>query len=640
MSPKPLKLLLSLIFLFVFNSSIVSADDFKNGLKVAEKEGYLVKNPCEDSKGRDNYYSVSQKNEAYNFGLKIQQAVENEDVKAIFQLVSGELSNGPRKKNVSGKSFDALFTTGWKEAILGEKPSCYPNGTRGFVLGGDLVRYDKGKAGEWSIHTISGVHITDFTRPTEPSWIYGNDLLRPTCFEDIWASGDNYEFYHKYYGGSSAYPEFVRNIGSYMGAKIPLEPVTADWGDKLSLAVELNKCSTPYSSHGKPIKIDKSDTTITIEINDNAVRETCSSDTYGCKTNWGWYAVLRNIPLEACGLLAPHLKGDCVDIRLVKKAPTFGGGYSTANIYGIVKDAISKRTYMVPLANLGKVNDALNYLDELMAGLSTQGSDSGIQKSGSVEPTEDCSAWTSQKIAADFIQENLTVEKSPEKISAKMKYFKILADQIPNNCLMDFTDSVQDRNDKLATQSINQQCAIQHSLVALLNASRINYIRTIMDHDCLFGITFMPPAFEGRPEFIEPFWIDKKWVWRNRSTGKLLIFPGQKDCRYPQPFGLPCVGDKPPVPYAKGRVFPWKPWRPTDVSQPKESNKTTSSQLIQQAFKSYRNKDYRKALEILEPLAEQGHTEAQYKLGYMYEYGEGVPQNDKEADKWYRLSEE
>jgi TPR repeat protein len=50
--------------------------------------------------------------------------------------------------------------------------------------------------------------------------------------------------------------------------------------------------------------------------------------------------------------------------------------------------------------------------------------------------------------------------------------------------------------------------------------------------------------------------------------------------------------------------------------------------------------DYDKALEKLTPLALQGHAAAQYNLGVMHEWGNGVPQDDVKALKWYRLSAE
>ena len=46
------------------------------------------------------------------------------------------------------------------------------------------------------------------------------------------------------------------------------------------------------------------------------------------------------------------------------------------------------------------------------------------------------------------------------------------------------------------------------------------------------------------------------------------------------------------------------------------------------------------ALDEARRLAEQGIAGAQNNLGVMYANGEGVPQNDAEAVKWYRLSAE
>ena len=38
--------------------------------------------------------------------------------------------------------------------------------------------------------------------------------------------------------------------------------------------------------------------------------------------------------------------------------------------------------------------------------------------------------------------------------------------------------------------------------------------------------------------------------------------------------------------------------------------------------------------------AEQGHAKSQHRLGRMYSTGEGVSENDAEAVKWYRLAAE
>ena len=46
--------------------------------------------------------------------------------------------------------------------------------------------------------------------------------------------------------------------------------------------------------------------------------------------------------------------------------------------------------------------------------------------------------------------------------------------------------------------------------------------------------------------------------------------------------------------------------------------------------------DYPAVTELLKPLARQGEAWAQHELGYMYDYGKGVPEDDKQAVKWFR----
>jgi uncharacterized protein len=55
---------------------------------------------------------------------------------------------------------------------------------------------------------------------------------------------------------------------------------------------------------------------------------------------------------------------------------------------------------------------------------------------------------------------------------------------------------------------------------------------------------------------------------------------------------------------------------------------------------AYQSGDYATALREWTPLAEQGNAYAQTSLGQMYNEGQGVPEDDKEAVKWYRLAAE
>ncbi|MBW2623931.1 MAG: SEL1-like repeat protein, partial [Deltaproteobacteria bacterium] len=56
------------------------------------------------------------------------------------------------------------------------------------------------------------------------------------------------------------------------------------------------------------------------------------------------------------------------------------------------------------------------------------------------------------------------------------------------------------------------------------------------------------------------------------------------------------------------------------------------------AMSDYEKKHYSGALREFENLAEQGHPDAQYMLGYMYLRGEGVLQDYVQAHKWFNLA--
>ena len=57
---------------------------------------------------------------------------------------------------------------------------------------------------------------------------------------------------------------------------------------------------------------------------------------------------------------------------------------------------------------------------------------------------------------------------------------------------------------------------------------------------------------------------------------------------------------------------------------------------VQEGLAAYKDKDYATALVELRAAANSGFSNAQFFLGVMYENGQGVMQNDKEATAWYR----
>ena len=62
-----------------------------------------------------------------------------------------------------------------------------------------------------------------------------------------------------------------------------------------------------------------------------------------------------------------------------------------------------------------------------------------------------------------------------------------------------------------------------------------------------------------------------------------------------------------------------------------------SSQLnFREGIKSFQVQDYRQAFIRLKPEAETGQPDAQYAIGYMYYYGQGVVEDRKQA--WYWIN--
>lgn len=55
---------------------------------------------------------------------------------------------------------------------------------------------------------------------------------------------------------------------------------------------------------------------------------------------------------------------------------------------------------------------------------------------------------------------------------------------------------------------------------------------------------------------------------------------------------------------------------------------------LSEGIESFRAQDYRKAFIRLKPEAEKGQPDAQYAIGYMYYYGQGVVEDRKLAWFW------
>lgn len=59
---------------------------------------------------------------------------------------------------------------------------------------------------------------------------------------------------------------------------------------------------------------------------------------------------------------------------------------------------------------------------------------------------------------------------------------------------------------------------------------------------------------------------------------------------------------------------------------------------LHEGIRSFQVQDYRQAFIKLKPEAEKGQPDAQYAIGYMYYYGQGVVEDRKQAWYWIRCA--
>ncbi len=73
-------------------------------------------------------------------------------------------------------------------------------------------------------------------------------------------------------------------------------------------------------------------------------------------------------------------------------------------------------------------------------------------------------------------------------------------------------------------------------------------------------------------------------------------------------------------------------------SQEKASILETQEKRFQLGKELYLNQQYGQAANVMLPLAQQGHLNAQYTIGYMYHQGQGLPRNEKESTRWITMA--
>lgn len=295
----------------------------------------------EYAKTWDNYYKPQ---EAYDFGVKIQNIIKAKDLKGLFALVEGELQSGPRRSFIENKSFDEIFTEKWISSLLNSAPNCSPMGWRGFMLDSGSVWYNKADQG-WEIFAINGAKVEE-DKSSIIGWSYNNKLIHPTCFARVWMSGDNFEEFADQFKISN-YERFSKKPGEFFGKEINnFNPIKAMWDEYIKIINPINDCSF------KDSKINNDEKFITIK----------GEGEFGA-IEYG-YSIIKNIGEKKCLELSPNIGSKCLGSYLIKAGDYSGGSMGWDMSYGIygLFDIDKLGPSIAPLIFFDNKNDALNYL--------------------------------------------------------------------------------------------------------------------------------------------------------------------------------------------------------------------------------------------------------------------------------------
>lgn len=294
---------------------------------------------------------------AYNFGLKIQEAFRARDLDKIIQLIgNNELIRGPRKSQLLRANFDQVFTDEAVTSITKDPPMCSQLGSNGWMLGPGSVWYklpsknrNTSEVGDFYIFSINAAEDIEEINLLKSGWYFEGNLLHPKLFFTESLSGDKFEEIAAI-AGLTNLNDFSSNPGRYLESHISIgETILGKNGAELDFIPNVNKFSDLPVSNGD----FSNDENICVKISEDSKGEIC-------------YSLISRVPQKLCQNLAPNVNEACIQSYLVK-AGYWGGGsmgfYYQTGIYGL----FSKEGcyYLAPLKMFEKTNDALNYLDKL-----------------------------------------------------------------------------------------------------------------------------------------------------------------------------------------------------------------------------------------------------------------------------------
>ncbi|TNE34733.1 MAG: hypothetical protein EP348_10370 [Alphaproteobacteria bacterium] len=321
------------------------------------QSGGAFANACNEADAKyaafwDNAYDPE---EAHAFGLQIQQILLDKNLSGLFDLVAGELANGPRKRFAATKTFDQMFDPAWVRAVLTDPPPCQPVGWRGFMLGSGRIWYHRDKDG-WHLFSINGALQEPVEMGLPIGWREDGELLPFECFYyDNFATDRSREYAKQH--EIRDFDDFLANPGKYLGMPIPLnDKVSPDWcqdnyckdhrlDETIALSHRLSECRT---------------TSVELTVLDRLIWRETGGVSYQ-------YEVIGRVRPVQCARLAPHLDATCNAAYLLAIGDYSGGTIGWLmqyTIYGLFTTKDDTR-YIAPLKSFNNRNEALNFTEDL-----------------------------------------------------------------------------------------------------------------------------------------------------------------------------------------------------------------------------------------------------------------------------------
>lgn len=284
---------------------------------------------------------------AYDFGIKIQDAVRRKDSTAFLALMQKELSfEGPRRSVIKSHPFDEIFPAEWQQAVLREKPECGKTREGNYTFSGGSVQYEKidGSTGHYTITSLAmdfdeSKYLSNKNLPK--GWKIDGRLIPPHCLPRPWISGDNFESYAEYYNLNET--EFMHHPGKFFGKPIQnLDYVINEWSSQV--VSPLDACK----ANDKEFVVQE----------DNSIL-------WGKIPEAESYKILGELLPQECAKLAPHYSikpKQCYAIHVTEYVDGTMGQYDTDYIYGLFRT--KDRNYILPLLSFENQNEMAAYIED------------------------------------------------------------------------------------------------------------------------------------------------------------------------------------------------------------------------------------------------------------------------------------